>query len=68
MMATLTKVCNSGVRLTSEFSVFHTILDGPNSSLFKSYVVFLGRRKVSILIDDWKDVPGEVKKSIWTDV
>lgn len=66
MMDTLTKFLNSGVRIPVEFSVIHIILDGPHSSLFKSYVVFLGRSKVKILLDDWKDVPDEVKKSIWT--
>ena len=30
--------------------------------------MFLGRSKVSILIDDWKQVDENVKESIWTDV
>lgn len=68
MMDKLTKVHNLGVKLPVEFSVFNTAMDGPNSSLFKSYVVLLGRGKVSILLDDWKDVSNEVKNSIWTDV
>lgn len=62
MVATLTKVCNSGVRLVVESSVVHTILNGPHSSLFKSYVAFLGRSKVNKLLDDWKDVLDEGKK------
>ncbi|CAL5208382.1 unnamed protein product [Lathyrus oleraceus] len=52
--------------LSVEFSVVHIILYDPHSSLFKSYVVFLGHNKVNILLDDWKDVPDGVKKSIWT--
>ncbi|CAL5195472.1 unnamed protein product [Lathyrus oleraceus] len=68
MMATLIKVRNLGVKIPIEFRVFHTVLDGLNSSQFKSYIAFLGRRKVSILLDDWKDVSDEVKNSIWTDV
>lgn len=54
--------------LLVEFSVVHIILDGPHSSLFKSYVAFFEHNKVNILLDDWKDVPDEVKKSIWTSV
>lgn len=68
MMAKLVKVCNSGVKLPVEFSVVYTILGGPYSSLFKSYVVFLLRSNVSILLDDWKDVDVEVKNNIWTNV
>lgn len=67
-MAKLTKVCKSGVRLLIEFSVVYAILDGPQSLLFKSYVAFLEHSKVNILLDDWKNVTNEVKKSIWTDV
>lgn len=68
MMAKLTKVCKSGVRLWVEFNVVYNILDGPHSSLFNSYVVFLGHIRVIILLDDWKDVTNEVKNNIWTDV
>lgn len=67
-MAKLTKVRKSSLRLPIEFSSVYTILNGPHSSLFKSYVAFLGRSKVNILLDDWKDVTYEVKNSIWTDV
>lgn len=68
MMAKLANVCNSCVKLQVEFNVVYTILDGLYSSLFKSYVVFLGRSKVNILLDDWKDVAVEVKHSIWTNI
>ncbi|CAL5211859.1 unnamed protein product [Lathyrus oleraceus] len=68
MMTKLTKVRKSGVRLSVEFSSINTILDGPHSLLFKSYVAFLGCSKVNMLLDDWKDVTYEVKNSIWTDV
>ena len=68
MMAKLAKVYNSGVKLLIEFSVVYSILDGPHSSLFKSYLVFLRCSKVIILLDDWKDVADEMKNSIWTDV
>lgn len=68
MMTKLAKVYNSDVKLTIEFSVVYTIIDCPYSSLFKSYVEFLGRNKVNILLGDWKDVDVEVKNSIWTHV
>lgn len=64
MIATLAKFLNSGVKLSVEFSVFHTILDGPSSMMFKSYVMFLGCRRVNILLDNWKDVSNEVKNNI----
>lgn len=66
MMAKLEQVCNSGVKLSVEFNVVYTILDSLCSSLFKSYVSFLGCSKVNILLDDWKDVVFEVKNNIWT--
>ncbi|CAL5192672.1 unnamed protein product [Lathyrus oleraceus] len=68
MMAKLTKVCNSSVKTLVEFSIVYTILDGPHSSLFKSYVAFIGCSKVIILLYDWKDIANKVKTSIWADV
>lgn len=41
MMTQLAKVHKSGVKCMIEFSVIYTILDGPYTSLFKSYVAFL---------------------------
>lgn len=67
-MAKLTKVCKLCVILLVEFSFIYIILDGPHSSLFKSYVAYLGCSKVNILLDNWKDVTDEVKNSIWTDI
>lgn len=51
-MAKLKIIRNSGVKILVKFNVIYTILDGPHSSLFKSYVVFLGRSKVNILLYD----------------
>lgn len=41
LMAQLAKVHKSGVKYSIDFSVVYTILDGPYTSLFKSYVAFL---------------------------
>lgn len=57
MMTQSAKVHESGVKYSIECSAVYTILDGPDTSLFKSYIVFLGHRKVNILINDWKEVP-----------
>lgn len=67
-MAQLAKVHKSGVKYLIELSDVYTILDGPHTSVFKSYVVFLGHAKVSILINDWKDVSTKVKDNIWIHV
>lgn len=53
MMTRLTKVHNSGDELLVDFNPGTWTCYGENSSLFKSYVVFLRHIKVSILIDDW---------------
>lgn len=53
MMAKLTKVCNSGVRLPDEFDHKIWTCYGKNYSFFRSYAVLLGRSKVIVLIDDW---------------
>lgn len=64
MMTKLTKVHNSGNKLSIEFNVAYSIVDGPYSSPCKSYVAFLGRSKVIILIVNWKEAPKDVKESI----
>lgn len=68
MMTKLAKVHKLGGKLSVEFSVVYMILDGPHFSLFKTYVVFLGSNKVSMLINDCKDALMKVNESIWTDV
>lgn len=52
MMTKLTKIYNSGNRLLIEFNNVTWTCYGTNYFLFRSYVAFLGRRKVNILIDD----------------
>lgn len=68
MMAKLSKVCNLGNKFSINFNVVTWTCYGVNASLFRSYVAFLRRRKMSILIDDWTQVPKYVKESIWTNV
>lgn len=68
MMARLTKVYDSGRKFMFMFDMFYRVVGGDYSLLFKSYVVFLGRSKVNILIDDWKEEPMDVKDDIWTKV
>lgn len=41
---------------------------GKNADDFKGYVVLQGRSKVSILIDSWHEVDGDLKDNIWTDI
>lgn len=60
MMDKLTKVCNSGIKLSIEFNVIYLTVDGTYSLLFKIYVAFLACSKVNILMDDQK----EAKKKI----
>lgn len=68
MMARLTKVHNTDVKLTTEFNDKTSTCYGMNSSLFMSYVVFLGRSKMNIWIDDWIQVSVDLKESIWTNI
>ena len=69
MMPQFTSVRNSsGEKILIEFDSFYRVVDCEHYSTFKSYVAFLGRSKVSILINDWKQVDENVKESIWTDV
>lgn len=63
MATKLAKFFNSSVKFLVEFSVIYTIFDVPiHRFFFKSYVAFLGRNKINIFLDDWKDVAYEVKK------
>lgn len=66
MMARLTKVHNSGGKFPTTFDVFYRVFDGDYSFPFKSYIAFLGRSNVSILIDDLKEAPTDVIDSIRT--
>ena len=69
MMPQFTSVRNSsGEKILIEFDSFYRVVDCEHYSTFKSYVAFLGRSNVSILINDWKQVDENVKESIWTDV
>ncbi|XP_050883153.1 uncharacterized protein LOC127086434 [Lathyrus oleraceus] len=68
MMARLTKVHNNDGKLTTEFNDKTSTCYGMNSSLFRSYVVFLGRGKMNILIDDLTQVSVDLKESIWTNI
>ena len=69
MMPQFTSVCNySGEKIPIEFDSFYIVVDCEHYYTFKSYDAFLGRSKVSILIDDWKQVDENVKENIWTDV
>ena len=69
MMPQFTSVRNSsGEKTPTEFDSFYIVVDCEYYYTFKSYVVFLGRSKVSILIDDWKQVDEKVEESIWTGV
>lgn len=52
-MTRLTKVHNSGNKLSIEFNLVTWTCYGENYSLFRSYIMFLRCSKVSILIDDW---------------
>lgn len=52
MMAKLTKVWNTKVKLPIEFDQKSWTCYDKNTSLFRSYAIFLGRVKMSILIDD----------------
>lgn len=67
-MAKLTKDRNSGNKLSIKFNVIYSIVDFPYYSPFKSYVAFIGRSKVNILINDWKEAPEDVKERIWTNI
>lgn len=64
-MARSTKVYNSTEKLSIEFNDKIWTCYGTNSSLFKSYVAFLERRKLIILIDDWTQISIDLKESIW---
>ena len=69
MMPQFTSVRNSsGEKIPIEFDSFYRVVDCEHYSTFKSYVAFLGRSKVSILINDWKQVDENIKESICTDV
>ena len=69
MMPRFTSVRNSsGEKIPIEFDSFYRVVDCEHYCTFKSYVAFLGRSKVSILIDDWKQVDEDVKDSIWKDI
>ncbi|CAK8578208.1 unnamed protein product [Lathyrus sativus] len=64
MLTKVTKVHKSDNKFPIVFDLYYRVVDGEYSSLFKSYVAFLGCSKVSILIDDWKQAPEAIKDSI----
>jgi hypothetical protein len=41
---------------------------GKNASYFHSYAALVARERCSILKDEWKDIPDEVKQNIWKDI
>lgn len=53
MITKLTKVCNSDVRLSGKFFQKTWTCYDKYASIFRIYTTFLGRSKMSILLDDW---------------
>ena len=41
---------------------------GPNRHTFASFLGFLARSRLSILIDDWRLIGPETKDRVWTDI
>ncbi|KAK2397122.1 hypothetical protein QL285_058735 [Trifolium repens] len=70
MMAQITKVRQTGVKIAVEFHprTHACIGDRKNAATFRSYVAFLARTKCSILKDEWKDINSKIKDAIWIDV
>nr|WNP90956.1 hypothetical protein [Medicago sativa] len=57
-----------GQRIPIEFDQSTGKSIGENKTKFKSYLGFLGRSKISILIEDWDSVDANVKDEIWTEI
>jgi len=57
-----------GQRIPIEFDESTGKSIGENKTKFKSYLGFLGRSKISILIEDWDSVDANVKDEIWTEI
>lgn len=68
MIVTLIKVHKTDSNLQVEFYKKTGRFYDENTSTFRSYISFLGRSKVSILIEDWDKVSDDLKTSIWEDI
>ncbi|KAK2386412.1 hypothetical protein QL285_060314 [Trifolium repens] len=70
MMAQITKVRQTGIKIAVEFDprTHACIGDRKNAATFRSYVAFLARSKCSLLKDEWKDINSKIKDAIWIDV
>jgi len=60
----LTINCDVNKRLSIQFDMQTSKTLGEHNTKFTSYVVLLGRSKVSIFIDDWDHVLDMVKNQI----
>ncbi|KAK2390396.1 hypothetical protein QL285_063942 [Trifolium repens] len=70
MMAQITKVRQTGIKIVVEFDprTHACIGDRKNAATFRSYVAFLARSKCSLLKDEWKDINSKIKDAIWIDI
>ncbi|PNX57129.1 hypothetical protein L195_g050244, partial [Trifolium pratense] len=68
MMRKLTKVHQSGQRLTVKFDPVTWNVSGAHATTFKSYLAYLARSCCSILKHEWKEVDEEEKTKLWTDL
>lgn len=68
MTVALTKIHKTDNNLQVEFYKKTGRFYDENTSTFRSYISFLGRSKVSILIEDWDKVSDDLKTSIWEDI
>ncbi|KAK2444970.1 hypothetical protein QL285_015953 [Trifolium repens] len=68
MCRKLDKVRHTGIKLKIQFNQTTWNCFGPDSKLFKTYLVFLARSNCSILKDEWKEIGKDVKDKIWEDL
>lgn len=57
-----------GEKYSIEFDKFSGEPEGPNASLWKSYIGMVARSKADLLEKHWADVKDGVKDLIWQDI
>lgn len=59
---------NSGEKIPLDINISIGVATGENVALFQSYLGYIARDKISILIPHWEDVPEALKNILWQDV
>ena len=67
-LQSITKRRKKGEKTSLEIDVHTRVASGLNAPSFQSYLGFIARDKISIVILHWEDVPEARKNMLWQDI